>query len=303
MRPDCGAPQRLLLRPGDAFIAHQRLAHASGFNLWPHARKNVYFRIEHADYGRFIAEYINTPHPWIGFHGMERELAELGLTSRYGEDDRSMEKMEAIVTAKATGGTTGARMQLTHAEKIELREKGFVVKKGVMKDWSEKVARKITGMMERKEGEQVGCLVYGEDVKRTVFRKLFGKGEEVLGMFGKGGIVDLIEGVIGKGKVFLYRNWGQVIMTEEGEKGKAGNELKGEVDRGVDRSVDDRFGGEFMVKVGVVVSDGGAEKGRRGQMVVWPGELITVKTSEGGSWSGMPRLTGFVAHVCICVCM
>lgn len=70
-RPDCGEPQRALLHRGDAFIAHQRLAHAPGVNLWDKPRKNVYFRVIHSLIDDILEQQMSSPTPWVGFSGLE----------------------------------------------------------------------------------------------------------------------------------------------------------------------------------------------------------------------------------------
>lgn len=70
-RPDVGEPQRALLHRGDAFIAHQRLAHAPGVNLWDQPRKNVYFRVIHSRIDDILEQQMSSPTPWVGFSGLK----------------------------------------------------------------------------------------------------------------------------------------------------------------------------------------------------------------------------------------
>lgn len=67
---DVGIPRRALLRPGDAFIAHQRLAHSAGFNLSDIIRKNVYFRVMRHGHAEHISRFIQSETPWVGFNGL-----------------------------------------------------------------------------------------------------------------------------------------------------------------------------------------------------------------------------------------
>lgn len=71
---DCGAPKRLLLRPGDVFLAHQRLAHAAGINLTGMMRKNVHFRVSHADFNEFLEDYVSDITPFTGFNGLQNVM-------------------------------------------------------------------------------------------------------------------------------------------------------------------------------------------------------------------------------------
>lgn len=63
---------RLLLQPGDVFVAHQRLAHASGINLTNKAAKNVLFRIlPAADLDDILPVFARSRKPFYGFEGLE----------------------------------------------------------------------------------------------------------------------------------------------------------------------------------------------------------------------------------------
>lgn len=53
-KPDIGLPRRLLMRPGDAVIAHQRLGHSGGINLHEEIRKNLYFRVAHKRHAELV---------------------------------------------------------------------------------------------------------------------------------------------------------------------------------------------------------------------------------------------------------
>lgn len=75
-RPKCGEPQRALLHRGDAFIAHQRLAHAPGINLTDVPRKNVYFRIVHSLIDDILVQQMTSPTPWVGFAGLKEFVPE-----------------------------------------------------------------------------------------------------------------------------------------------------------------------------------------------------------------------------------
>lgn len=65
-----GVPQRVLLSPGDAVLAHQRLAHCAGLNLSAQTRKNLYFRVEHEKFPSFAKAYACAEFPWMGFSGL-----------------------------------------------------------------------------------------------------------------------------------------------------------------------------------------------------------------------------------------
>lgn len=68
---DCGEPVRLLLQPGDVFVAHQRLAHASGINLTNETTKNVLFRILHTELDDILPVFTRSRTPFYGFEGLD----------------------------------------------------------------------------------------------------------------------------------------------------------------------------------------------------------------------------------------
>lgn len=57
-KPKIGKPVRMLLNPGDALLAHQRLGHAGGINLHNDIRKNLYFRVSHINHRDIVEEVL-----------------------------------------------------------------------------------------------------------------------------------------------------------------------------------------------------------------------------------------------------
>ncbi|CAN8065204.1 unnamed protein product [Agarophyton chilense] len=86
-KADVGAPRRVLVKRGDAFIAHQRVAHAPGINAWHMTRKNIYFRVRHKRHDELLNEFNLSPTPWVGYEG-------IGEYVRRGGDRRESEKLE-----------------------------------------------------------------------------------------------------------------------------------------------------------------------------------------------------------------
>lgn len=72
-KPDLGEPIRVLMRPGDAVIAHQRLGHSGGINLSNMIRKNLYFRIFHKRHDQMI-EKVLTESLFAEFEGVHHLL-------------------------------------------------------------------------------------------------------------------------------------------------------------------------------------------------------------------------------------
>lgn len=76
MKIDCGKPKRLLMKPGDAFIVHQRLGIAQGINLSDQVRKNVYFRVVHTDFDEVLDDFPEAELPFTGFELIQDIVAE-----------------------------------------------------------------------------------------------------------------------------------------------------------------------------------------------------------------------------------
>lgn len=66
---DIGQPIRVLLKPGDAVLAHQRLGHAGGINLVDQIRKNLYFRVRHKKHKDWV-EQVWRGSVWKEFEGL-----------------------------------------------------------------------------------------------------------------------------------------------------------------------------------------------------------------------------------------
>lgn len=71
-RPQIGDPVRVLMRPGDAVLAHQRLGHHGGPNVGKHVRKNIYLRVMNQKHDKFLSsgELLNGS-VFTEFHGVQ----------------------------------------------------------------------------------------------------------------------------------------------------------------------------------------------------------------------------------------
>lgn len=74
---DCGKPKRLLVKPGDAFIVHQRLGIAQGINLSDQVRKAVYFRVVHTDFDELLDDFLEAQVPFTGFEPIQDIVADV----------------------------------------------------------------------------------------------------------------------------------------------------------------------------------------------------------------------------------
>lgn len=73
---DLGSPVRVLARPGDVIITHQRLGSAEGVNVTDKARKMVYFKISHVDFDELLDTYLEDAAPFSTFEGLKGVLDE-----------------------------------------------------------------------------------------------------------------------------------------------------------------------------------------------------------------------------------
>jgi len=78
-RPDIGAPIRVLMKPGDAVLAHQRLGHSGGPNLGKNIRKNLYLRVMHKNHDKYLSsgELLNGS-VWTEYAGVRETLEKYG---------------------------------------------------------------------------------------------------------------------------------------------------------------------------------------------------------------------------------
>jgi len=78
-RPDIGAPVRVLMKPGDAVLSHQRTGHSGGPNLGPHIRKNLYLRVMNKKHDKYLesGELLNGS-VWTEYAGVRATLQKYG---------------------------------------------------------------------------------------------------------------------------------------------------------------------------------------------------------------------------------
>lgn len=76
-KPDMGQPIRVLLRPGDVCIAHQRLGHAGGVNLHSETRKQLYYRVRHKKHDDFLDQILEGCSVFTEFEGIKDLVGDL----------------------------------------------------------------------------------------------------------------------------------------------------------------------------------------------------------------------------------
>lgn len=76
-KPDIGQPKRVLLRPGDACIAHQRLGHSGGVNLHADPRIQLYFRVSHKNHDDCLEQILEGSSVFLEFEGIKELVGNL----------------------------------------------------------------------------------------------------------------------------------------------------------------------------------------------------------------------------------
>lgn len=74
-KPDIGDPMRVLLRAGDAVLAHQRLGHNGGINVHDEVRKNLYYRVKHKQHDDNLPALLSGS-VFTEFEGLQHLLSE-----------------------------------------------------------------------------------------------------------------------------------------------------------------------------------------------------------------------------------
>jgi len=67
-KPALPGGQQILLRPGDAVLLHQKVAHRVGVNVSPHIRYQTYFRLNHVDHDQQKFEALTDV--WLAWEGV-----------------------------------------------------------------------------------------------------------------------------------------------------------------------------------------------------------------------------------------
>lgn len=72
-----GDPKRVLTKPGDVVVVHQRVGFAPGINLSDNVRKMVFFRIIHTEFDHLLEEYSHAPLPFVGYEPIQELVKEV----------------------------------------------------------------------------------------------------------------------------------------------------------------------------------------------------------------------------------
>lgn len=299
-KPSVGPAVRVLLHPGDAVIAHQRLAHCPGFNLCDTVRKNVYFRVTHTRFAEIVQAYVSCPTPWIGFDGLTSILGEDStqptplLSSCVTSDEANaclgsvsggevppgvsvdVWRTRCLLAARPLGGDA-PRIGITEAHAF-VRD-GFVVLRGV-----------ISPELLAAANDRVTAALHDGRVSRDAKRFYAGSTEGTLrlkrpdllarplmALMLNSGLVDIAEGFVGTRNVVVGDGIADAILVPPSDDflatrcptNKPHNSQSWSIDVGKVRFKD--RGLDHLIRVGVALSEGLDVDENRGQLVVWPG--------------------------------
>lgn len=206
-----------MLSPGDAVIAHQRLAHCAGLNLSTKIRKNLYFRVEHKQFPTFAQAYASAPTPWMGFFGLSKFLPERATLIPDEESDAEGENGTGIPQAlrdvlairgcslKTLPSRIQDLVQLSKRQKEIFAREGYlvlhnVVSSSLLHKAIEKVTRAYSNekYRERKvkkyDGSTRGILSFGKHVCQS---------PALTNVFTMSGLVTAAESILGAEHVVL----------------------------------------------------------------------------------------------------
>lgn len=280
---DCGSPRRVLLNAGDAFIAHQRLAHAAGVNLCDVIRRNVYFRVKHARLEDFVYQLVRSPTPWTGFTGLQDLLPPDSTSFGDGTREYNQKQMRRILGACSVASSLPEEMRtkliLTRTQKETFMRDGYLVLRNMVSPELVHVAKEFAteayanGSFHGSDKKQVGS-----SFPRLSFLNTVKRAPQITDLFLTSGLVDLSEQLLGKGNIMVQRNRGIVsfsctsdVYVNEGMSMTAPYRRDGwKIDPGMDKY--ETFGADYLLLVGVALSKGQDIDENRGQFTVWPGK-------------------------------
>lgn len=277
---DAGSQKRVLLRPGDVVIAHQRLPNAMAMNLTNAVAKHVYFRVVHAQMDDFMDTFIKSPTPWTGFKGLQSLLPE-GATSWTGSGEKKKTNaMKRLLNASSVAKSVRSVI-LTEEQLACFVRDGYVIVPGaVPADLVDQALEYLDEAMESKRYEGKGKDIMGSEKQAPEFRKNIKRASQVKDLFYQSGLLQACEQLIGEGSVMVldgmsdvsYISQSEVYVKEGMDMKEPFPKNKGHVlnHKSINQS---RGAGSHNVLVGVAISEGQEVDENRGQLIVWPGKL------------------------------
>lgn len=293
-KTNVGEPKRVLVHPGDAFIAHQRLAHAAGVNISEIIRKNVYFRIVHAARDTFFHQYIHSDTPWIGFYGLSDILPE--SVTHAQADDEGCSRYSDEQVHKSGSGSDHCDFKLSRAQICMFKEEGYLVLSDVLSlnliDKAEHHIRTAyaEGQYHASESEN------NRQCESAGFWPSVRRNKAISDIFFSSGLVNICESFLGKDNVRLQKSCGFPLrLVKNASYTSLGIGMRDNLPSshwGLDYGAGQyqAKGSDYNLLLATPLSTGLDIDENRGQLVLWPGELFTYLLHVG-SRSGHSRHT------------
>lgn len=284
-KPDVGLPIRLLLKPGDVVVGHQRLAHAAGNNLCDIVRKNVYLRIHHVNLDNFLEEQLHSKTPWVGYEGLSHLLPEGATGSTEGGLGKNNGVKQTFLSAKPCGDSLPAhvreKVNLSSDQKKEFIKNGYLIlPEFVGKNKVRAALEHIDNAYSNKEYHMVPKTVIGSDKETPVFAKSVQNHRVVMDLVCKTGLVDVSEQILGEQNVIVFGNCAQIDLMPTSEKfveeGRAMDARHPKRHWNIGRTAcRSRVGGSgYSLVLTIALTEGQEVDENRGQLVVVPGKLL-----------------------------
>lgn len=278
---DCGAPARLLLSPGDVFIAHQKLAIGAAVNLVKETRRSVFFRIAHSNLNEIVDEQVRSNFPWVGFTGLTDFVEE--EATEFTEKNNKLKRANREIAGLATSPMPSEGEVLSTEQKETFIRDGFLIIPGAVPE--DKVKAAVNLIDKAYEGKQYninGITKPGSKHPVPGFHKPIKQAPEILDLVYGSGVYSAAEELLGKGNLVIRNNQAQIACTTQSEEFiEKGMDIcqphpkrRWHIDNGYGKYA--AVGSDFSLLIGVCLSDGQHVDENRGQFTVWPSShLIT----------------------------
>jgi len=93
-KPALHGGKQIYLKPGDAVLLHQKVAHRVGVNLSPHIRYQTYFRLSHVDHAKKLTDGSLLDDLWTEFEGLQDDVAKFGDADDVAAPSAKLRRMD-----------------------------------------------------------------------------------------------------------------------------------------------------------------------------------------------------------------
>lgn len=264
---DVGDPRRVLLRRGDAVLAHQRLAHCAGPNGGDVIRTNVYFRVGRRDFDEHANSYCVSRSPWLLFDPLKAFIQGDAAVDSMPEPRKTARQLLSLKPVRSP------RLTLTPEDIARFKQDGYVViRDAVAPELVEKASSKIdTAIRNQKFNKKVGG-----DVE-FVFNDHVSASTMLTDVLVKSGLVNCAEQLLGEQNVTLLDAKADLHVTIPNEATGADEDVgtspirRGGWEVSIGKGRFWRSGADHTLRIAVELSKA-MEDRNEGQIVVWPGK-------------------------------